>query len=195
MKMNETKTKRVAAWREANPEKFAEWLKEKMQGKANRKWREANSKMVTDWRKAEAEKSPEQKKAEAEKLRAWERAEAERWAREKTEKAFPGKIAFEKAERERIIALEQRKVIIKWRKANPEKAKVALKNSGKNMCRWGPPIFLNDPFEGSAGHHMEKQKVIYIPIQLHLSVGHYLEEGINMVKINGLAMAWYEGLI
>lgn len=55
--------------------------------------------------------------------------------------------------------------------------------------------FLNTWFEGSSAHHMERQIIIFIPAQLHQSVKHDLVKGTNMLKINGLAMAWFEGLL
>lgn len=79
----------------------------------------------------------------------------------------------------------------RWKKANPEKW-LELRNNRERICRWGMPIYLNNWFEGSSIHHMEKQIAIYIPVQLHQSVQHALVKGTNMLKMNGLAMAWFE---
>jgi len=46
---------------------------------------------------------------------------------------------------------------------------------------------LNEPFEGSEAHHIDKERVIYIPKEYHQSVSHCLETGKNMALINNLA--------
>lgn len=50
--------------------------------------------------------------------------------------------------------------------------------------------FLNQPFTGSHGHHIDKATVVFIPEQMHLSVGHSLVTGKNMSKINELSLNW-----
>lgn len=82
----------------------------------------------------------------------------------------------------------------KWQKANPEKRVKRNRKAKLKRRLWGKPTYLNARFEGSASHHMEKLVVIYIPLWLHKSVYHDLERGINMLKINDLAMAWFEAL-
>jgi hypothetical protein len=52
------------------------------------------------------------------------------------------------------------------------------------------PIFLNDMFEGANCHHIDEEKVICIPKQLHDSVKHSVETGKNMDEINDLAFDW-----
>lgn len=48
-------------------------------------------------------------------------------------------------------------------------------------------IPLNSPFERSAGHHIDKNHVIFIPIKLHLSIFHTLDNPESMKKINRIA--------
>lgn len=53
-------------------------------------------------------------------------------------------------------------------------------------------IPLNKPFEGCEGHHIDFERVIYIPKKLHRSVWHSLTSGIGMDKINKLALEYLE---
>lgn len=48
-------------------------------------------------------------------------------------------------------------------------------------------IPLNEWFEGCEGHHIDTQRVIYIPKELHHSVWHSVNLNINMDIINKLA--------
>ena len=47
---------------------------------------------------------------------------------------------------------------------------------------------LNTFFEGSEGHHINKDEVIYILINIHRSVSHNLHTGKNMEIINQIAL-------
>jgi hypothetical protein len=48
-------------------------------------------------------------------------------------------------------------------------------------------IPLNEPFEGCEGHHIDFQRVIYIPKELHRSIWHSVILGVNMKEINEIA--------
>lgn len=45
-------------------------------------------------------------------------------------------------------------------------------------------IPLNEPFEGSVRHHIDKEHIVYIPEELHTSVHHNVRTGKGMVEIN-----------
>ena len=49
-------------------------------------------------------------------------------------------------------------------------------------------IPLNEWFEGSVGHHIDEEFVIFIPEKMHRSVLHRLKTGQNMDEINELAI-------
>ena len=49
---------------------------------------------------------------------------------------------------------------------------------------------LNKRFEGSHGHHMSEDVIVFIPKKLHESVRHNLETGEGMDEINGKALIW-----
>ncbi|MCK4260671.1 MAG: hypothetical protein KAX49_16965 [Halanaerobiales bacterium] len=49
-------------------------------------------------------------------------------------------------------------------------------------------IPLNDWFEDSHAHHIDKERIIYIPAKLHNSVFHNLDTGKGMNYINDLAI-------
>ena len=48
-------------------------------------------------------------------------------------------------------------------------------------------ISVNKPFDGAEAHHVDKERVVFIPRNLHRSVGHSVLKNINMEKINSLA--------
>jgi len=53
-------------------------------------------------------------------------------------------------------------------------------------------IILNDWFEGSEGHHIDKERVVYIPKELHKSIWHSVTKEINMGDINSVAFEYIE---
>jgi hypothetical protein len=53
-------------------------------------------------------------------------------------------------------------------------------------------IPLNDCFEGSAGHHIDKQLVINIPAEMHQYNRHSVIQDKEMDTINTLAFNWLE---
>jgi len=52
---------------------------------------------------------------------------------------------------------------------------------------------LNAPFEGAHAHHIDKDRVIYIPAETHRSVPHCLATGKGMDEMNKLALAYMQG--
>ena len=51
-------------------------------------------------------------------------------------------------------------------------------------------IPLNEPFDGSEGHHIDFECVIYIPEQLHKSIPHNIWTGRGIAEINDRVFAW-----
>lgn len=51
-------------------------------------------------------------------------------------------------------------------------------------------IPLNEPFEGSEGHHIDKKHIIYMPKKPHRSVNHNVFTGENMQEINAIAFEY-----
>jgi len=92
----------------------------------------------------------------------------------------------------------------KWREENKGKVKEYIKKfcqtlSGKEMQRKHNHkrrqlgfIPLNNFFEGSESHHIDEQRVIFMPRGMHRSVHHSVFDNINMREINTLAFNWLE---
>lgn len=53
-------------------------------------------------------------------------------------------------------------------------------------------IPLNDWFAGSEGHHIDKERVIYIPKELHQGIGHSVSQNRNMEEINKIAFGYID---
>lgn len=75
----------------------------------------------------------------------------------------------------------------KWRRKNPEKVREEYRRTmaHRRSLKFVP---LNAPFDGCEGHHIDKERIIYIPARLHESVPHNVFTGKNMEKINTLAL-------
>ncbi len=50
---------------------------------------------------------------------------------------------------------------------------------------------LNEPFEGSVGHHWDKIEVLHIPRKLHESIPHRQNDSKSMQKMNEAAWDWF----
>jgi hypothetical protein len=74
-----------------------------------------------------------------------------------------------------------------WRRLHPEMVRV---RGGRREAKRRTLGFipLNIPFEGSEGHHVDKERVVYIPKDLHRSMRHNVWNGFGMEQINVLAM-------
>ena len=51
-------------------------------------------------------------------------------------------------------------------------------------------ISLNDWFPGSHAHHIDEEHIIYMPADLHMSVGHNVWTGEGMEAINTIAFRY-----
>ena len=76
----------------------------------------------------------------------------------------------------------------KWRKDNPDRFREIDKKHHNKRDRNLGFIPLNQYFEGLEAHHIDKERIIYIPKEYHRSITHNLETGKNMPLIN--AIAW-----
>lgn len=81
--------------------------------------------------------------------------------------------------------------IKRYKKITARATKNKYKN-GANARKLGF-IPLNKPFDGSAGHHIDRENVIFIPKALHDSVFHCSNTGVGMAKINRLAIEFLLG--
>jgi hypothetical protein len=77
----------------------------------------------------------------------------------------------------------------KWRLNHSEQfkemqAKEASKRRGLGF------IPLNEPFDGAVRHHIDKEHVVYIPEELHVSVSHCIWTGKGMEEINAKVFEW-----
>ena len=72
-------------------------------------------------------------------------------------------------------------------KDNPDKISEMdkRKNARRRKLGFNP---INEHFEGGEWHHINKNDVVCIPVELHRSVPHNLKTGKNMEEINDLVM-------
>jgi len=98
--------------------------------------------------------------------------------------------AFQKeySKREYVKKL-RREEVKKWRLEHPEHCKKLCKKQ-KARRRGLGSIFLNNPFLGSDGHHIDKLHVIFVPTELHESIYHNVLTGYNMDVINAKVYEW-----
>ena len=89
--------------------------------------------------------------------------------------------------------------IEKWHLAHPENLKKQQKKYRQTLKGKGTRlkhnavrrqlgfIPLNEYFKGSEGHHVDRERVIYIPLELHQSIWHSITQNKNMDAINKVA--------
>ena len=86
---------------------------------------------------------------------------------------------------------EHRKEILtrqkQWQKANLDKVREHYRKKAHKRERNLGFVPLNEWFEGSEAHHIDRERVIYMPKEYHQSVWHCLETGKNMTLINSIA--------
>lgn len=73
-----------------------------------------------------------------------------------------------------------------------KKGKIAIKRYKANRKGLGF-VELNEYFEGSQAHHINREFILYIPKELHRSVFHNVWNGIGMNEINDLAIEYAYG--
>ena len=71
--------------------------------------------------------------------------------------------------------------------AQSPKGKLVHAKAKARRCRELGFNPINEPFPGSEAHHINKNDVIYILVELHRSVHHNLSTGKGMEEINDLA--------
>jgi hypothetical protein len=74
----------------------------------------------------------------------------------------------------------------RWRLNNPKSASAARKKDHAHRRVLGF-VPMNQPFDGCEAHHVDQERVIYIPKNLHRSIGHSVFTGKNLGKINAEA--------
>lgn len=72
-----------------------------------------------------------------------------------------------------------------YKKEHPEWLKNEYKKHNAKRRELGF-IPLNEPFEGSEGHHVDMEHVVYILKELHRSIKHNVRTGKGMMEINKL---------
>ena len=70
-----------------------------------------------------------------------------------------------------------------------EKGKAAM-NRFQSKRRGLGSLELNEPFEGSVAHHINKNTIVYVPKELHQSIYHNSNTGQGMVEINNAVVEW-----
>ena len=75
----------------------------------------------------------------------------------------------------------------KWRANNREKVRAYLSKANHKRRLFGF-VPLNEYFDGSEAHHLDKIYVIYVDKEVHRSIYHCLETGKGMNEINKYAM-------
>ena len=89
-----------------------------------------------------------------------------------------------------LVNKEKASIYIKKYQQTPKGKQIKLKARAKR--RQFGFIPLNSYFTGSEGHHIDRQRVIYIPQELHKSISHGLLQNRNMEAINARALEFLQ---
>ena len=157
---------------------------------------------VRDWRKAH----PEQVKATGKRYRdthlEQKRATEKDWRATHTEQLKAKSKAWYNEHREKAKAdlkvwlktdkgeASQKKSVAKFRKTDSGIASSKKRNAKRRMLEFIP---LNERFEGSEAHHIDKEFIIYVPKEMHRSVWHNIHTGKGMEQINDMAIDFCYG--
>ena len=82
---------------------------------------------------------------------------------------------------------KRRQQVKTWQKNHREQYHEIVRRRNSKRQRELGFIPLNEWFKGSEAHHIGKERVIYIPKEIHQSIRHNVWTGRNMVLINALA--------
>ena len=66
-----------------------------------------------------------------------------------------------------------------------KKGKNDVYRAGVNSC-----YYVNKPFKGCVKHHIDKNTIVCVPLNLHLTVKHNLKSGKGMKEINENVFRW-----
>ena len=176
----------------------------------SRDWREAHLEQVKANRRAQYAAYPEQDKVAAKawydvhseqvlvKKKVWRKAHPvdvkandKAYRENHSEQVKAATKAWCKNHREQVNA-NQRECGAKYDKSEKGKAAIKKKNAKRRALGFIP---LNDYFEGSEGHHLNHDFVVYIPKKIHQSISHSATQNRNMDEINVLALDFlYRGV-
>lgn len=168
-----------ARYRKENPEK--ERASCKKYRESHREERRAAS---AKWRKAHPERarvgSAKWVKANSEKHKAL----CARWYKEHKEK-----VNTNSAKRRKEHPDKMRAYVAKYRKTDSGKESTRKNRAKRRILGFTP---LNEPFPNSRGHHIDRERVIYMPRELHEGVRHSVLRNSNMEQINKIAFSYLE---
>jgi uncharacterized Zn finger protein (UPF0148 family) len=83
----------------------------------------------------------------------------------------------------------QKRAAKEWIAENPDSIR-AIRRKRKATRRNLGFVPLNKPFGGCEAHHIDKERIVYIPKELHQSIQHNVFTGKNMDTINSIALAY-----
>jgi len=87
---------------------------------------------------------------------------------------------------------KHRQSVKTWIENHREQRRELKRKSQSKRRRGLDFIPLNEWFEGSDAHHIDKTYVIYIPKEVHQSIYHSVLKNINMDEINAMAFNYLE---
>ena len=173
------------------------------------------NKSKAEWKKTDAGKAAEKRYREGEVGKEYQKNYQKEWNQTETGKESNRKSATKYCNNNPKKCKERAN---KYRKNNPEKCKERANKYRKNnlekfreyMREWykngnGRESFaksqakrdrnlgynpINNHFEGSEGHHLNEDLVMYIPKDLHKSISHSVLKDRNMQEINNASFEW-----
>ncbi len=86
-----------------------------------------------------------------------------------------------------IIRLRMQQHVCRKKYYQTPKGKAKILGQNDNRQRELGNIFLNDIFDGSVRHHVDKNHIINIPKEIHVKICHNVKSGYNMEIINTYA--------
>lgn len=146
--------------------------------------KEKNKKAIKNWQISHPEKVKGYKKKYCLTHRQQEKEYRKKWREKNPDKeAEIGRKSYVKTKEKQLLYAKQYRQTPEGKKANTK---------GKFKRRHLGFIPLNSYFKGAEGHHIDRERVIYIPQKLHESIGHSILKNRNMNAINAKAFEFLE---
>jgi hypothetical protein len=165
---------------------FVEWGNKWLEDE-NEKKKQSHIKSCKTWNEAH----PEKMKTIRKKFYANHCEEVKKqvkvWREKNYEKALASARNWKKKNSKKVIAYAR-----SWEQAHPEQTKEIHKRIRNRRHRDLGFVPLNTFFDGSEGHHIDEDYIVYIPKDLHRSIPHSMVTGKNMKEMNKLALDYFE---
>ena len=149
---------------------------------------EAQKKAESKYRQSKKGKAAKIRHAQTEKGKATHKRGDARYAQSENGKVVNARVNAHHLQTEKGKAMQARGSAC-YNQTEKGKIIAARVNARRKRDLGYKPI--NNWFPGSEGHHINKEDVLFIPVELHRSIAHRQDDLESMKEINDVAFEWF----